>query len=96
MMEQCELCKRKLKLTEHHLIPKEMHNKKWCKTLFTLEERVGNIAHVCHDCHAAIHHFISNKDLARLYNTIDKLKEQEDLMKFVNWVSKSENRKFKY
>lgn len=96
MVDDCQLCKRILNLTEHHLIPKEMHNKKWCKSIFTVEECNNNKIYVCHDCHAAIHMFISNKDLAKKYNNLDKLKEHEKLMNFVKWVSKNEQRKFKY
>lgn len=94
-MSSCELCKRNLNLTEHHLIPKEMHNKKWCKRMFDFNE-INSKLYVCHDCHAAIHMFISNKDLAKIYNNKNKLIEHQKLMEFVEWVSKSEQRKFKY
>jgi uncharacterized protein YlaI len=94
--EVCELCERKLILTEHHLIPKEMHNKKWCQREFTVEERKERKAYVCHDCHDAIHKLISNKDLAKEFNTVDKLKRHDKLNTFIEWVSKSNNRKFKY
>lgn len=92
----CELCKRDLELTEHHLIPKEMHNKKWCQRMFTSTERKERKANLCADCHAAIHMFISNKDLAKYYNTVDLLKENEKVAIFIKWVSKDNNRKFKF
>lgn len=92
----CELCKRNLELTEHHLVPKEMHNKKWCKKMFTLDEMKNNRIFICHDCHGAIHKFISNKDLAKEYNTLTKLQLHDKLMVFVNWVGKNDQRKFKY
>ena len=91
----CELCERKLTLTEHHLIPVEMHNKTWCKRKFTIEECHKNRINICHDCHMAVHKFISNKDLAKNYYTLEKLKTHEKLMNFVNWVSASNKRKFK-
>lgn len=93
--QNCELCERSLTLTEHHLIPREMHNKSWCKKKFTLEERKNNKINICHDCHDAIHRFVDNKTLAKEYNTLDKLKNHDKIIAFINWVSKSPNRKFK-
>jgi hypothetical protein len=91
----CELCKRKLKTTKHHLIPRETHNKKWCKKMFDSEERNNRKIDVCHDCHLAIHKFMTNKELAQEFNTTEKLLENNKLKNFVNWVSISDNRKFK-
>lgn len=93
---KCELCKREVILTEHHLIPKEMHNKKWCNKMFTAQEKKERKANICHDCHAAIHEFISNKELAKTYNTVDELLQHEDVNNFVQWVSKDIKRKFKW
>lgn len=95
-MNCCELCERELVLTEHHLIPREMHNKKWCQKMFSSEERKQRKALVCQDCHAAIHTFIENKELAKEYNTVDKLLRHDKLLSFVNWVKKSDTRKFKF
>lgn len=92
----CQLCERNLILTEHHLIPRETHNKKWCKKMFTLKDRKDRKAYVCHDCHDAIHKLISNKDLAKDFNTIGKLKKHDKLSNFVEWVKVSNNRKFKH
>ena len=96
MNGRCESCNRNLELTEHHLIPKEMHNKKWCRKLFTIKEMNTKIVMVCHDCHAAFHKFISNKDLAKNYNTLKKLMENQEVKKFVDWVKQNDKRKFKY
>ena len=95
-MEECEACGRKLTLTEHHLIPKEMHNKKWCRKLHTINEMNACTVMVCHDCHAAFHKFISNKDLAKNYYTLEELLEHPEVSNFIEWVSKNDNRKFKY
>lgn len=92
----CELCKREVDLTEHHLIPREMHNKKWCRKMFDSTERQQRKAYICHDCHSAVHRFIDNKTLAKEYNTIEKLLENKDVKKFVKWVGKKHSRKFKH
>lgn len=93
---KCECCNRELELTEHHLIPKEMHNKKWCRKMFTISEMNSKKAMVCHDCHSAFHKFISNKDLAKKYYTIEKLLEHDKVKNFVVWVSQSDSRRFKF
>lgn len=92
----CELCKREIDLTEHHLIPREMHSKKWCQRMFDSVERKQRKAYICHDCHAAIHEFIDNKTLAKKFNTVQKLSENQDVRNFVKWVSKKKQRKFKF
>ena len=91
----CELCTRELELTEHHLIPRETHNKKWCQKMFTAEERKGKKALLCHDCHDAIHAFIPNKELAMVYNSVEALESHKTVQTFVRWVSKDVKRKFK-
>ena len=44
---------------------------------------------VCRDCHKAIHRLIPDeKQLGRLYNTLDALLSNPEVGKFVVWVSK--------
>lgn len=64
--------------------------------MFTLDEMKNNRIWVCHDCHSAFHHFITNKDLAKKFNTLEKLLQNQQVRNFVDWVSQSENRKFKH
>ena len=88
-MDKCELCEREdMELTFHHLIPKCQHGKKSIKKMFDREEMQTRGIDVCRDCHPMIHKFISNKDLARKYNTKEVLLEHEEIAKFVEWVSK--------
>jgi hypothetical protein len=37
-------------------------------------------------CHRQIHALFTETELARQYNTVEKLKAQEDLMDFIKWV----------
>ena len=39
-------------------------------------------------CHAKIHSVFTESELARVYNTIEKLLEHPDIQKFVEWVKK--------
>ena len=83
----CDLCKRDSQLSFHHLIPRTLHSNKWFKKNFTKEEMNSGI-NLCSDCHSAIHRFISEKELGRNYNTVDKLMEDEKVKGFVEWVAK--------
>jgi hypothetical protein len=51
-------------------------------------------AELCGDCHPVIHQYFTHTELARLYNTVDKLLAHEKVAKFVEWVSK-QNKKAK-
>eukprot|EP01026_Neomeris_dumetosa_P015221 TRINITY_DN1576_c0_g1_i10.p3 TRINITY_DN1576_c0_g1~~TRINITY_DN1576_c0_g1_i10.p3 ORF type:complete len:202 (+),score=23.31 TRINITY_DN1576_c0_g1_i10:278-883(+) len=82
----CELCQRFTFLTRHHLIPRETH-KHMKKKGLTLEELCKCIL-ICRQCHSAIHHFISNKEMAQYYHTLDRLLENEQVQAYVNWNSK--------
>ena len=73
----CELCNRKTdKLTKHHLLPREEGGK---------EE---HISHICSDCHRQIHALYTNKELAIRLDTIDKLKEDEKISKYLKFIRK--------
>lgn len=94
MKGTCEMCKREVPTTSHHLIPKQVHSKKWCRRMFTKEERKQRRAELCGDCHPVIHQFFTHAELAKLYNTVEKLLANEKIAKFVAWVSK-QNKKAK-
>ena len=74
--QPCPICKRDADSTMslHHLVPK-------CKKG---KETVS--IHRC--CHDFIHATFTDKELARDYNTIEKLLADERIQKFAKWVSK--------
>ena len=88
MEGKCELCEREVTTTSHHLIPKQVHSKSWCKKMFTKDEMNGRRADLCGDCHPVIHKFFTHAELARYYNTVELLKANEQVAKFVKWVAK--------
>ena len=71
----CPLCDRaipKLQRDEQHLIPKS-HG--------------GRITAVLHRiCHRQIHAVFTETELARQYNSIELLKQQEEMVGFIEWV----------
>jgi len=72
----CPICYRPYDntMSEHHLIPK-------CKK----GKETVRIHRVCHDF---IHATFTDKELARDYNTVEKLMQDERMQKFGKWVAK--------
>lgn len=78
---QCELCEREMDaLTAHHLIPKQNTKRK--------NEEPGPTIDICSACHRQIHSLFDNKHLAQELNTLEKLKTDSQMQKFVAWVKK--------
>jgi hypothetical protein len=75
-LEDCPLCGRKLVLggsvNQHHLVPRSRNGRETIAL-----HRI---------CHAAIHAALSEKELERQYNTIEKLREHPGLSRFIAWV----------
>lgn len=73
----CSLCEREVSsLTEHHLIPKEYGG----KNLST--------AMLCIPCHKQIHALFTNKELVTKLNSINKLKSNEKILRYLNFIKK--------
>ncbi len=70
----CPLCSRPLpeKPSKHHLIPKTFKGKD-----IVLLHRV---------CHRQIHANFTERELLNYYHTIERLLENENIRKFVDWV----------
>ena len=77
MEEKCALCEREgVTLTRHHLLPREEGGK---------EE---HIAMICEACHKHIHALYTNKELALFLDTIDKLKADPQISKYLKFIQK--------
>ncbi|MBE9119041.1 HNH endonuclease [Lusitaniella coriacea LEGE 07157] len=83
---ECELCKREMeRLTAHHLIPRQTTKRKKVESSPTIN--------ICSACHRQVHAFFDNKYLAKHLNTLDKLKNDPKIRKFLNWISKQQSNK---
>lgn len=74
---QCPICNRstpKEYQEKHHLIPK---SKKGKDTVL-----------LCVDCADMIHQIFDNKELSKIFNTVEKLKSSPRMEKWINWISK--------
>lgn len=77
----CELCGREVyRLTVHHLIPRQRVKQK--------KAEAGPTANICSPCHRQIHNLFDNKHLAQELNTLEKLREEPQMQKFLSWVKK--------
>ncbi|TXF90020.1 hypothetical protein FUA23_08490 [Neolewinella aurantiaca] len=86
---QCELCAREKPLTEHHLIPRAVHGKKYFRKLFTKEEMVHRRISVCRTCHKGIHRIIPDeKELARNFNTREALLADDRIARHIKWAAR--------
>jgi 5-methylcytosine-specific restriction endonuclease McrA len=71
----CGLCERQVSHTSrHHLVPREEGG------------RYGPVVELCQPCHSSVHRFLSNKALARQYNTLEALRAAEELQTYLTWV----------
>jgi hypothetical protein len=74
-LEACALCGRPLgsKVEWHHVVPKSQGGR--------------DTVPVHPICHRTIHATVSNADLARVYPTLDQLREREDIRRFLAWIA---------
>jgi len=92
----CPLCEREVnKTTDHHLIPdsKDKRSNK-VKKKHKSELTVA----ICEDCHHQIHALFDNNELKNNLNTVEKLKANEKMQKFIKWIGKKDprhNQRFK-
>ena len=74
---QCGLCERTVQATSrHHLVPREEGGK------------YGPTVDLCQPCHSSVHRFLSNRELARLYPTVEALRAAEGLQTYLGWIRK--------
>src|SRR6478735_5973461 len=74
-MSKCELCEREdVDTTVHHLLPKEMGG------------TFGPTAHLCIPCHKQIHALYTNEEIAARLTTIQDLKKDPQLSRFLKWI----------
>lgn len=74
-------------LTVHHLVPKSQGKRRGIK---------GSelpTAMLCGACHRQLHVLFSNHELERRYHSIEELKREPKVKKFVAWVRKQDPNK---
>ncbi|TDN37211.1 HNH endonuclease [Hymenobacter sp. UV11] len=78
------MCQRAVQhTTRHHLVPREEGG------------RYGAIVELCQPCHSSVHRFLSNRELARQYPTVEALRAAEALQGYLGWISKNKVEKIR-
>ena len=83
----CCFCQRETDLTFHHLIPRKVHRRSHFKKNFNKEELNVGID-VCRQCHRVIHKSYNEMELAKSFNTIEKITAEPLLTKQFQWLAK--------
>ncbi|OAT83127.1 hypothetical protein A6P54_05920 [Bacillus sp. MKU004] len=78
----CELCARQqVAVTVHHLTPKEVGG------------AYMPTAEICIPCHKQIHSLYTNEELGARLNSIEALRQDEKIGKFIKWIRKQPSSK---
>jgi hypothetical protein len=73
------------------LIPRKQHKKPRTKKMFSRDEMKSRIAWLCRDCHGHVHTMFNEKQLAWEYNTLDDLRETEEMERFISFIRKKKS-----
>lgn len=84
---ECQLCHRQTYLTAHHLIPRKLHRRKWFRKHYTRDE-LQRVVALCRDCHRGLHKLYDEMTLGKLYNSLEKLRADDAVMKHAKWVAR--------
>lgn len=80
MLDSCPLCDRPMNndssVNRHHLIPKSFGGREqfWIHVV----------------CHSKIHAVFTLRELLNYYHTFERIREHEEIQKFIKWVRKKE------
>ena len=80
-IQRCVICGRELgdvNVSKHHLVPKSKGG------------TYGETILIHNICHQKIHSLFSEKELKENFDTVQKLKANEEMIKFSKWVSKKD------
>lgn len=82
----CEICGREVsKTTRHHLIPRTRHKNKKNKKDFDRQE-VKKTVPICRPCHSQLHAVFTEKELERVYNTLELITFHPEMQKWIKWI----------
>lgn len=81
---RCGLCERAVQQTSrHHLVPREEGG------------RYGHTVDLCQPCHSSVHRFLTNRELARQYPTVEALRGADELQGYLGWIKKNKVEKIR-
>lgn len=84
---ECPLCRRSTALTFHHLIPKKMHRRRFFQKTYKRQQLAAGV-YICRLCHNGVHQIFDEMTLAKCFNTLENLLQNEALQKHCQWVAR--------
>ncbi|RYH25714.1 hypothetical protein EON65_15325 [archaeon] len=89
----CQICERFLRLTKHHVFPRETHKNLKKKDY---DSRVLNTTiAICRMCHSTIHRLFTNEELSESFYTVDLLLGDERFFKYAKWAANLPSNRYK-
>lgn len=77
--KRCALCQREVShITRHHLIPRS--------------EGGTEVVDLCVPCHKTLHSFFSNRTLLNELHTVESLRQEPEIARYLEWVRKQPDR----
>jgi 5-methylcytosine-specific restriction enzyme A len=77
--QRCVLCQREvMHITRHHLIPRSEGGKA--------------VVDLCIPCHRTLHSFFSNRTLLTELHTLDSLRQEPEIARYLEWIRKQPDR----
>lgn len=89
--QTCCLCYRELALTFHHLIPRKVHRRRFFQKNYS-RDTLNQGIFICRTCHTGIHALYDEMTLARQFNTVELLRQDDELAKHFAWAAKQKQR----
>jgi len=78
-LQRCVLCQREvMHITRHHLIPRSEGGK--------------DVVDLCIPCHRTLHSFFSNRTLLTELHTLDSLRQEPEIARYLEWIRKQPDR----
>lgn len=76
-VSRCALCEREVAyVNRHHLIPRSEGG------------TITDTVELCLDCHHTLHRFYRNRTLSREFSTIEALRADPEIARYLAWVRK--------
>jgi hypothetical protein len=78
----CALCEREVReVTRHHLVPRS--------------EGGREVVLLCQPCHKTLHSFFTNETLLKELHTIEQLRAEPEIARYLSWVRKQRDSRIK-
>lgn len=89
---RCALCGQPSHLTFHHLVPKELHRKRWVRERHSLQSLRNRGIWICRSCHSFLHRQFDERTLGERLDTVEALRAEPAVVRHVAWASRQKRR----